>query len=583
VARAGERPRLGPRGRRILLGLGLVAGLWLLVTVVMLFQARRSIDAGVQRLEEARELLSPGDLVRGEGREAIRAARRDFERARDLAGSPLLAPLEAVPVLGQQVRSVDAQTAAAADIVRIGEAAVTDAEREFHVRPATGPERVALLEEVGRIAARAEQRLRSVDLGPDFFLVGPVGDARAEFADKLQEVRASLADSQAAAAGLTKFLRGPGRYLVLAANNAEMRAGSGMWLSAGVLTVEGGGFELGEMRPTGDLLVPVGAVPVAGDLAARWGFLDPTHDFRNLAATPRFDATAPLAADMWAALTGETVQGVLVLDPLTLRALLAAQGPIDAAGRTLDADNVLQYVFLEQYREASLADPTQQARRDRLGEIAGVAVDAFEDRAWEPADLADELTPAGRGRHVLAWSRDPVEQRGWEAAGLAGGLRPDSLLVSLMNIGGNKLDQFVTIDGVVAVRHRGGGREVTVRLRIANDASVDEPSYVIGPFPGTDLAPGEYLGILAVDVPGAAREAGIDGADLAAAGADGPARVVATVVRIAAGERRAVTVRFRVPGGTGGLRVEPSAREPGIRWRFGSVEWLDEGAKRLEW
>jgi hypothetical protein len=29
--------------------------------------------------------------------------------------------------------------------------------------------------------------------------------------------------------------------------------------------------------------------------------------------------------------------------------------------------------------------------------------------------------------------------------------------------------------------------------------------------------------------------------------------------------------------------VEPSAREPGIRWRFGSVEWLDEGAKRLEW
>jgi uncharacterized protein DUF4012 len=583
VARAGERPRLGPRGRRILLGLGLVAGLWLLVTVVMLFQARRSIDAGVQRLEEARELLSPGDLVRGEGREAIRAARRDFERARDLAGSPLLAPLEAVPVLGQQVRSVDAQTAAAADIVRIGEAAVTDAEREFHVRPATGPERVALLEEVGRIAARAEKRLRSVDLGPDFFLVGPVGDARAEFADKLREVRASLADSQAAAAGLTKFLRGPGRYLVLAANNAEMRAGSGMWLSAGVLIVEGGVFELGEMRPTGDLLVPAGAVPVGGDLAARWGWLDPTHDFRSLAATPRFDATAPLAADMWAALTGETVAGVLVLDPLTLRALLAAQGPVDAAGRTLDADNVLQYLFLEQYREASLADPTQQARRDRLGEIARAAVDAFEDRDWEPADLADELASAGQGRHVLAWSRDPVEQRGWEAAGVAGALRPDSLLVSLMNIGGNKLDQFVTIDGVVTARDRGGGREVTVRLEIGNEAPLGEPGYVIGPFPGTGLAAGEYRGILAVDVPGAARDARIAGADLVAAGPDGPDRVVATVVRIAAGERSARTVRFRLPGGAGGMRVEPSAREPGIRWRSGSVAWLDDHAKRLEW
>jgi Protein of unknown function (DUF4012) len=583
VARAGETRRLGPRGRRILFGLGLIAGLWLLVTVVMLFQARRSIDAGVRRLEEARELLSPGDLVRGEGRTAIRAARRDFERARDLAGSPLLAPLEAVPVLGQQVRSVDAQTAAASDIVRIGESAVTDAERQLRVRPATGPARVALIEEVSRILARAETRLRSVDLGPDFFLVGPVGDAREEFAGKLQEVRESLADSRAAAAGLTEFLRGPGRYLVLAANNAEMRAGSGMWLSAGVLTVEAGRFELGEMRPTGDLLVPPGTVPVGGDLAARWGWLDPTHDFRSLAATPRFDATAPLAADMWAALTGETVAGVLVLDPLTLRALLAAQGPVDAAGRTLDADNVLQYVFLEQYREASLADPTQQARRDRLGEIARAAVDAFEDRDWETADLADELAAAGQGRHVLAWSRDPVEQRGWEAAGVAGALRPDSLLVSLMNIGGNKLDQFVTIDGVVTARDRDGGREVTVRLEIGNEASLGEPAYVIGPFPGTGLAAGEYRGILAVDVPGAARDAGIDGADLVAAGPDGPDRVVATAVRLGAGDRSALTVRFRLAGGAGGMRVEPSAREPGIRWRFGSVEWLDDHAKRLEW
>jgi hypothetical protein len=31
------------------------------------------------------------------------------------------------------------------------------------------------------------------------------------------------------------------------------------------------------------------------------------------------------------------------------------------------------------------------------------------------------------------------------------------------------------------------------------------------------------------------------------------------------------------------MRVEPSAREPGIRWRSGSVAWLDDHAKRLEW
>src|SRR5574341_825568 len=274
----GEADRTGPAPseppsersrwvRYVLLGLGAFVVLWLLIAAVQLIQAKRNIDAGIARLEEARDQLSPGDLVRGEGRGAVEAAEREFGEARDQAGSLFVSPLKIVPLVGQQVRSVDAQTDAAAEVVTIGLSAVTDAELAFEQRPEAGEPRIALMDEVGRIAAGAQEQLQGVELGPDFFLVGPVGDAREKFAEKLKDMQASLSDSQAAAAGFAEFLRGPRRYLVLAANNAEMRAGSGMWLSAGVLTVGGGTFDLGEMRPTGDLLLPEGAVPVTGEFA----------------------------------------------------------------------------------------------------------------------------------------------------------------------------------------------------------------------------------------------------------------------------------------------------------------------------
>ena len=42
-----------------------------------------------------------------------------------------------------------------------------------------------------------------------------------------------MVDVDDASTGIAQMAQGPSKYLVLAANNAEMRAGSGMLLSAG--------------------------------------------------------------------------------------------------------------------------------------------------------------------------------------------------------------------------------------------------------------------------------------------------------------------------------------------------------------
>jgi hypothetical protein len=192
----------------------------------------------------------------------------------------------------------------------------------------------------------------------------------------------------------------------------------------------------------------------------------------------------------------------------------------------------------------------------------------------------------GRGRHILAWSHDPIEQAAWKAAGIDGALRPNSIAVSLLNVGANKLDQFLHVDATLHVYETlDGGHEVRIGLRIRNDAPLGLPGYVGGPDPTTDLAEGEYRGILAVNVPGAASPPQTDAPEgLAVHGTDGPTKVLGTgFLRIARGAVRTVTVTFRLPAGVSSVLVESSARVPPITWHRGSKTWRDTKPERQEW
>ena len=557
---------------------------WVAAVGVMLVVARSDINRGVDRLESTQSRLTPDAVARGGGRSDLQAAKGDFSSAHDLVGSLVVKPFEILPVIGRQVKSVDKLTAAATKVVTIGDRAIAQVQTKLKTKPATGPERIALLDQLHTIAGTALSQIRNVDLGPSEALVGPVKSARDKFVRRLDKAKQSLADADALAAGMAKLLRGPSTYLVLAANNAEMRSGSGTLLSAGILTVQDGKFSLGDMRPTGDLILPAGAVPVPGALAALWGFADPTQDLRNLATSPRFDVNAPLAAQMWKTLTGQQVDGVLALDPVTLQALIAAEGPVTVDGVELNAGNVVRYILHDQYKDAQATDPIQNARRDRLSAIAKAVIDAFNERNWQPSTMLKELSSAVDGRHILAWSSDPVEQRGWVGAGMAGVLARDSLLVGLINFSGTKLDQFIDVDSTLTVAKNDKGSDFTLALRIKNNTPLGEPAYVVGPYPGTTNVEGEYRGQIAVNLPGESTQISLEGtAPLTVSGTDGPTQVDSAAIDLKRGEERDVTLHFHVPSGSSEIEVEPSARVPAIHWHFQGQNWDDNTGRSITW
>lgn len=581
------------RRRRFRIGVAvalLLVAAWGALAATTLLRARHRAQSGIDRLESAQRDLHAAEVLRGAGLDALRAARDDFRAAHDATRSPIVAPLRALPVVGRQVRSVDSLTGAAVTVTSAGADATAAAQRAVRGRPADGAARLALLDELHAISTRADARIRTVDLGPSRALVGPLADARIRFAEQLARVQRATTELTDASIGLGQVLRGPARYVLFAASNAEMRSGSGMWLLAGDLRFADGRFNLGEVGSVTAANPPDASTPIPPELAP-WAWTRPNEELRNLAFSPEFAPNARLAAALWARARGGAVDGVLVLDPVALRGLLAATGPVEVDGRRLDESNVLDYLLVEQYRGLGYdaADPEggaagTAARHAGLSQVARAVITRLDEQGWDAAELLDALRPAAAGRHVLAWSPHPTQNRAWRAAGVGGGVPRDSLALAIDNVGANKLDPFLVVDARITATDRiDGERRITVTARVRNDTPAGLGSYAAGPSPLTDVAEGEYAGVLTFDVPAWARSIRLEGADaIQTRGRDGPARMVAGNFRVARGATRTFTLRFDLPQGRARVSVRPSARVPATTWHHGSTTWRDEEPRAIE-
>ncbi len=579
---------------------------WVGFAALKLLDARKHAQAGLARLEAARDELKSKDLLEGRGEQVLGEANAEFELARDSSSNWLLQPFRLVPFVSQQIGSVDSLAAGAADITRIGGGALRDVRTEFdRVDRPQGKDRVAMVRKMRTIADATKTELASISLGPNRYLLPALRNAHAKFDDNLGDLRGTVSGLVDASAGLVDFMTGPRRYLVIAANNTEMGVGSGAFLSLGELVIRDGRFELGEMLPAKVLQPPAGSVAPGrydSDFGDRFGVYSPTADFRSLAQTARFDVLAPLALDMWKARGGSTVDGVLVLDPVALKGLLGATGPVTVEGKQYSADNLLQEIFVEQYRglEINPARTEQVERRDKLSKVARAAIQQLEDGNWKTADLVEALRVAGVGRHILAWSARTVEQKGWLGANVGGYVGPEGMLVAVQNRAGNKLDQFLTMDNTITTDVQpDNSTKVVVDVRIMNSIPLpieQFPPYVLGPY-GFDPTgeAGKYEGSFGVELP---KDAGYYTIKVAGkqvpftvGGPNGPDHhVLGANLALQPGESITMSVQFTLPAKARNLFVAPTARalhpmlgRPATLWTHGNDRWNDEKSHSIKW
>ncbi len=562
----------GRRRRRWVRRLVWAIGLYVATCFVLSAASAWFAHEGLSELRALRREVTPAELLDGSAADRLDRAEADLSRAAGLVG-PWMAPLELVPGLGRQVDAFRSMVIGAADVTSAAVDGMDAAHDTVGDGVPTGPARVEALRELALVAEGTAASLAAVDEGPDSWLLPGLSDAAEDFAAEKDELEQTLLRSRDVSDALATILDGPSTYLLFAANNAEMRSGSGMLLSAGLLVAADGDLEVTDLEPTEELVLPEGVGVDDPDLADRWGFSGSDQDFRNLLLSPRFGPSAEQATRMWAALGRPEVDGVLAVDVLALEDLLEAVGPVTVGTEQIDHTNVRRLLLHDQYARVTQDDTGQEARRDVLGTVARAVLERFDTTEPAPGALARALRDAAAGRHLMIWSADEGLEQAWRGVQVAGDLAPDGLLVSVLNDGNNKLDPFLDIGATLVPDDATHG---TLRLRVTNTVGPGEPPYIAGANPEVVSGYGVYPGRLAVSFPAGTELRVADGPRAAVAGADGGSEVLAAPVRIAPGETVVWEVDYVLGQALDGLRILPSARSPGIEWHVGSRSWNDE-------
>ena len=554
LARATSRKR---RLKLFLIASAIVLIAWVAVASIDAYRVARAVRAGRAEFKKIAALDSSGKMHA----DAL-AGMRDFESARRIASHSIaLGAWARVPLLGRPAAWLRKAADATATLSHEASDAIGRIEPALHTTDRTALLRLLDTEFTNLAAGVARIHLPSTG---GFF--PPVNAANHQLTQDLARLRTSLADGIAGVRGLDSMLEGPTTYLVLAANNAEMRAG-GMVLQAGLLTSARGHIAAGYFTPTAGLQL---TKPVASpaQIRALYGWLSPGTEWRNVGSSPNFPVTAPIYAAMAKARGKHNVDGVLQIDVIGMRALLQVVGPV---GR-YNAGNVEQLLLHDQYARFGAQ---QVERRLAFSQLAEATFKALNDRPWDVTRLARALRDAARGRHLMAWSRRPVEQAAWQRLQMDGALDPDGVMLTVQNQTGNKLDWFVKPQMALSVEQLAGGwRRVHLRISIANPTPLGEPAYIAGD--GTLVPSGTDRALVAVYLPGWATNVEMPGRTVAIVGPDGPMRVIGGRVDIARGSAVEVDVTFSAPPGEQQIVLLPSGRARAVPLRDGSRWFSDE-------
>ncbi|MGW6267122.1 DUF4012 domain-containing protein [Cellulosimicrobium funkei] len=500
-----DAPPRHPRRRRsraawlgwglILLAVALVVCAGLLARDAL--AARDALTRALDEVPAAEEALRDGDVAAADA--ALDRVQPLTASARAHTDGPLWSLAAHLPVYGQDVRAFSVAAATADDLAAVVLPSLTQTlgsvEGDGLALTGDGVDLAPLVAAAPTVARAADAfdaidaRLATVDRDA---LHAEVADPYAALVARTDDLRPVVrtADRLTALAPAMLGADGPRRYLVLALNNAELRAGGGIPGALAVISADQGRVTLERQAST--VGFPSFDEPVLPlDPGVEELFTDRVGRYlQDTPLTPDFPTTAALASTMWERAQGEQVDGVVATDPVALSYLLEATGPVtvpvDGGAVDLDAGNVVQTLLSDAYAELEPGEQTDTF-------FAAVAAQVLEEFLAGGADQAvarDALVRGADEHRVLLWSAREAEQVRLAGTVVAGDIdtadqAAGSVGVFLNDGTGGKMGVYLGSD----VRLAGStctaaGRVDTFEVDLASSAPADAatslPWYVTG-------------------------------------------------------------------------------------------------------
>jgi hypothetical protein len=495
-----------------------------------LFQVRAALQSARTSLSDAVIAISEVDLSRADA--ALEAADRELARARDHSRGPVWTVASVTPVVRYATTTTQQIVEVASAAADLGRTALTEGEPIVRDGLAIGVEdgRIDLvpLRDAGdMLASLPVERLvtaRDQLAEPRSGWVPEVlWDARADSLQLADRTIASVTHARDVTAVLPGFLGadGPRRYFVGVQTSAELRGTGGLIGFWGILSADDGQLEFGEsevyealddvggappdstaVEQIGSLLGPFDeGVDADPEYLDRYGSLAGNSFFSNVNLDPDLPSTARVALDLYELRTGETLDGMILLDPAGLQQLLSATGPelpvppevaaLLGLEASLPTDRFAQLVTVDVYD--TLGSDRSDERKEVLGAIGDAAVAGVIGGGWDEIAMARAITGASADRHLQVFSEVDREQEAFVEVGVGGALElptdADLLAVTANNAVGGKQDVHLgnTVEASIRLDDIGQTADGTITAERTADIEVT----VDNPLPTTGLD--EYI------------------------------------------------------------------------------------------
>jgi hypothetical protein len=466
-------------------------GTWVGVRVVMAKDALMLLQAEVQNTQD---YVAAGNVP-----QALSVAseiEQNAHRAAELTSDVVWRSWEWVPVLGTNLAAVreSAQVVdyvasqAVQPLVEVAGSVTVDGLKPVDGAIALAPIAAAQ----AKIALVSYTLMSATNEAAAIDTAGTLGVV----SDAVEHLHASLAKASGVTTSLNRAVQllpamlgsqGARHYLLLAENLAEVRATGGIPGAVAVLDVAAGKVTLGTQ--TSAVALKKFVPPVAGlnDNLQHLYSNRPAEYMQNTTMVPDFAQAAQLASNMWLERTGQTVDGVISVDPVALSYLLKATGPVTlATGEQLTAENAVPLLLKDVY-----ARYNPEVQDLFFGAAAKAVFEKVAGGGAKASSLIEALSKAGSENRLLLWSAHPEEQVRLAETTLAGGLPQSTGMAGALGLylndgTGSKMDYYLRVELASGTRVcRADGRTgYVVQAKLTNiapaDAGTSLPAYVTG-------------------------------------------------------------------------------------------------------
>lgn len=452
---------------------------------------RDDLTAARAGLVAAQQAMRDGNAA--DARQQVAAAVDDARAAERTTSDPAWRLVRALPGLGVPFEELAVVARVAAITTRDVAQPLTElapAPVEWSGRLELAP--VEATQQPLRDAERALARARDELQAAPASRLGPLSSARAELVDELTRLSGTVGGARLAADVLPALagVDRPKRYFVAIQNPAEPRATGGLIGAYAVLRADAGRFTLEQVGPNNDLTdAPQPVVDLGQEHTRRYGRFGAARGWRSANLSPHVPTVGRTLAALWRHRTGESVDGVVLVDPRTLALLLQATGPVTLPdGVRLTSENAVQVLTVDVYRRFPRAADAE--RNDYLAQAARLVFERLQEPGADARALVRQTARAATSGHLSMWVADPAVQQQLQGSAVGGALPGTSPYVDVVvqDAGGSKLGVYLRQDVDYAAAPTGEAVDLgdgprpeeqgTVQVTLTNTAAAGLPEYV---------------------------------------------------------------------------------------------------------